>query len=396
MLLTVIGTVLLSDPVFDYEFGIILVFYIEIRKIIVYNNRNQQEGNHVRMIQKILAFLLAVASIFGGVFHSGQTVMKPFVFDITLDAATVEICTQIKEHCGLDIERIVTNLPDVNEPARFVNRVFSLDADAFRETMNEIGNEYFAQKNIAMGFICCFLGAYLKGFEKCDITLEPTGSFPGEYEFMLNVLYVNGETERVRTGVFYDPQTGEFHGRDDQGMASVGYNFNLQEMLVYAPINCWMRDFGFCSGYDLFCYTTPFFRYKTRRFMFDYQGKEWMIQIWKGRYIIADGAEVGLYNRPQEKAGTYYNCADDDELLNISFSLYHGDELLFSRAEQKHWWANGFKLMRHPCEAKDLTLTCTIEMKDEEMLQAFCDALERNPWHDVTYSTDGLKVSVKW
>lgn len=52
--------------------------------------------------------------------------------------------------------------------------------------------------------------------------------------------------------------------------------------------------------------------------------------------------------------------------------------------------------MRHPCEAKDLTLTFTVEMKDEEMLRAFCDALERNLWHDVTYSTDGLKVSVTW
>ena len=96
------------------------------------------------------------------------------------------------------------------------------------------------------------------------------------------------------------------------------------------------------------------------------------------------------------KNATSYNCAGDDELLNISFSLYHGDELLFSCAEQKHWWANGFKLIRHPCEAKDLTLTFTAEMKDENMLQAFCGALERNLWHDVTYSTDGLKVSVTW
>lgn len=348
------------------------------------------------MLQRIIAFFLSVVSLLGGVPGSGRALMKPCVFDVTIDAATEEICTEIKEHCGLDIEKLVTNLPDVNEPVRLVNRVFSLDTAAFRKTMNEIRDDYYAQDNRTMGLICYFLGAYLSGFEKCDITLEPTERFDGEYEFVLNVLYTDGDTEQIWTGAFYDPHTGEFHGRTDQGMASLGFNFNLRKMLVYAPIHCWMRDFGFCFGYDLFCYTTPFFRYKTRRFKFDYQGKEWMIQVWKGRYIIADGAEIGLYNRPREKAGTYYDCAGDDELLDISFSLYRGDELLFSRAAQKHWWSNGFKLMRHPCEAKDLTLTFTVEMKDEEMLQAFYDALERNLWHDVTYSTDGLKVTVTW
>ena len=112
---------------------------------------------------------LSVVSLLGGVFHSGQAMMKPRAFDVTLDAATVEICTQIKEHCGLDIEKLVTNLPDVNEPVRLINRAFSLDAAAFRKMMNEIRDEYYAQDNRTMGLICYFLGAYLSGFEKCDI-----------------------------------------------------------------------------------------------------------------------------------------------------------------------------------------------------------------------------------
>ena len=348
------------------------------------------------MIQNVIAILLSVVTAFGGLFGSGRAMMKPFVFDVTLDAATEEICTEIKDYCGLDLEKLVTNLPDLNEPVRLVNRVFSLDTAAFRKKMNGMRDEAYAQGNRSQGLLYYFLGAYLSGFEKCDITLEPSSSFPGEYEFVLNVLYTDGETEQIWSGAFYDPQTGEVHGRSDQGLATMGFNFNLPQMLVYATVNCWMRDFGFCFGYDLFCYATPFFKYQTRRFKFDYQGKEWMIQVWKGRYILANGAEIGLYNRDKGQVGTYYDCAGDDELLNMSFSLYHGDELLFSRAEQKHWWANGFKLMRRPYEANDLTLAFTIEMKDEEMLQAFCSALERNLWHDVTYSTDGLTVSVVW
>lgn len=321
--------------------------------------------------------------------------MEKRVFDVTIDAATKEICDRINDHCGLDIEKIVTNLPDLNKPVHIVNRVFHIDTVAFRERMYGLRDEYYAQNDRPMGLLCYFLGAYLSGFESCDITLEPTDRFPGEYEFILNITYTQG-TEKLYTGTFYDPATGEFHGRTDKGMSDIGFDFDLEEMLVYATVNCWMRDFGFCFGYDLFCYLTPFFRYRTRRFKFDYRGKEWMIQIWKGRYIIADGAEVGLYNRSPEKFGTYYDCASDDELLDMSFSLYHGDELLFSRDGQKHWWANGFKLMPKPCPADELTLAFTIEMKDEEMLEAFRGALERSPYRDFTYSADGLKVSVTW
>ncbi len=348
------------------------------------------------MLQQITAFLLSILTLFSGLFGSGRALMKPLVFDVTLDDATQAICDEIKDYCGLDIELLVTNLPDVNEPVRLVNRTFHLDTAALRSKMNELRDNFYQQGDRPMGLLCYFLGAYLSGFEKCDITLEPTESFPGEYEFVLNVLYTDGEVEKVWTGAFFDPQAGEFHGRNDQGLATMGFNFSLPEMLVYATVHCWMRDFGFCFGYDLFCYTTPFFNYRTRRFKFEYEGREWMIQIWKGRYLLANGAEVGLYNRDRGRIGTYYDCAADDELLSMSFSLYHGDELLFSRAEQKHWWANGFKLTPRPCSPGDLTMKFTIEMKDEDMLKAFCEALEQNAHHDFAYSTDGLKVSVCW
>ena len=347
------------------------------------------------MLQKFFAILLSIVTALSGLTGSGRAMMDRRVFEVTLDDATQEICDRIKAECGLDIEQIATNLPNLNEPVHLVNRTFHIDTVAFRDKMYGIRDQYNAQGNRPMALVFYFFGAYLSGFTKCDITLEPSGEFPGEYEFVLNIFFEEG-TERLWSGAFYNPETGEFHGRNDQGMATIGFNFNLTDMLVYATVNCWMRDFGFCFWYDLFCYTTPFFKYRTRRFKFDYQGKEWMIQVWKGRYVITDGAEVGLYNRDKARNGTFYDCAGDDELLNMSFSLYHGDELLFSRAEQKHWWVNGFKLMRRPYAADELTLRFAIEMKDEDMLRAFCQALERNPYHDYTYTTDGLTVSIVW
>ncbi|HBL41038.1 MAG TPA: hypothetical protein DDY98_05500 [Ruminococcaceae bacterium] len=350
----------------------------------------------ITMFQRITSLLLSLATLFSGLFGSGRAMMQNRAFDIALDTSTKEICDRIKAESDLDIEKMVTNLPDVNTPIKIVNTVFHIDTVAFRSKMYEIRDSYSQQHNDAMALLFYLIGAYFSGFERCDITLEPCGeSQPNLYEFALNIYYVDG-SEKLMTGAYYNAVTGEFFGNNQQGMANLGFDFNLNDMMVYAPINCWMRNFGFCLEYDLFCYTTPFFYYRTRRFKFDYAGKEWMIQIWKGKYLLANGAEVGVYNRDESKVGTYYDCASNDDLLKLSLDLYHGDELIFSRAEESHWWANGFKLMRNAYSADELTMKFTVEMKDAEMLQAFCKALDKNIYHDVTYSADGLKVMLTW
>jgi hypothetical protein len=121
-----------------------------------------------------------------------------------------------------------------------------------------------------------------------------------------------------------------------------------------------------------------------------------MIQAWKGMYVAANGAEIGVYNRTPGVIGTYYNCAGDEDMLNMGFDLYHDDELLFSRPESRHWWVNGFQLSKELYFADELTLKFTVEMKDEDMLAAFTRAVDREIHRDVKYSVDGLKVCLVW
>jgi hypothetical protein len=136
--------------------------------------------------------------------------------------------------------------------------------------------------------------------------------------------------------------------------------------------------------------------YNTRRFKFDYDGLEWMVQIWKGNYLIANGAEVGLYNREPGKIGTYYDCAKDDRMIPMSMQLYAGDELLVEQEEQLHWWINGFRINGVHYPVSSLTLFFTFEMPNEEILNAFCKAIDKNIRKDVNYKVDGLKVIVAW
>jgi hypothetical protein len=136
--------------------------------------------------------------------------------------------------------------------------------------------------------------------------------------------------------------------------------------------------------------------YVTRRFKFSCGDRDWMIQIWKGSYLFTNGGEVGLYNREKGKVGTYYDSAGDEDMLVMSLTVLHGEETIVSRPAQRHWWVDGFRLQKDIYAPYSLTLRASIEMKDEQMRDAFCKAIDRNYRHDVTYTTDGLTVYLEW
>lgn len=346
------------------------------------------------LLKKLIAVILSVIVIPSGIGQPVASLLAPKPFEVTVDDATKEILDNIKNNSELDIEKIITNLPDLNTPARIANAVIPFDTEEFRNQVYAKRDEYYDQGDGLRGSLYYLLGAYFSVFKSCHIVLEDMGN--GTYEFVLEIEYEDGFSERLYSGTLYNPETGEFFGPSGKGLTDTGFNFDMKNMVVYAVLDCWMRDFGFCAEYDLFCYMTPFFAYHTRRFKFDYAGKEWMVQVWKGRYVIANGAEVGVYNRAPEKFGSYYDCAENEDMLNMSLSVFHGDELLLNREEQEHWWINGFRLSQNIYSAKDLTIRFTMEMKDEAMLKAFTDAVDNNMYHDVSYTVDGLKVNLEW
>ena len=216
------------------------------------------------------------------------------------------------------------------------------------------------------------------------------------YEVYLRITVKDGGVEEFGTGMLINTETQTLYGRDGNGFLGIGFNLDYGDLLVYTMVNVWMRDFGFMLFYDIFSYITPMFFYNTRRIKFDYDGLEWMVQIWKGNYIVSNGAEVGIYTREPGSFGTYYNCANDEQMMNMSMKLYHGDELILERTEQPHWWLTGFKISNVLYPAHTQTLDFTIEMKDEAMLEAFCNAIDNHYRQDMEYTVDGLKVNVIW
>jgi len=317
----------------------------------------------------------------------------PKHLDVTVDEDVIAVCTAISDQSALDVYALLTNLPDLSDPARIAGQVLQLDVAEYRAKMYEARDKYYSEGNAAMANLCWLLGAYMSSIESANVRLEPKDDY---YQIALDVTYGDGSVEVFYPEIYINPETGECFGPHDKGMMNIGFNCNAYEAVVYAPMYCWMRNFGFCIEYDMLCYTLPIYCYNTRRFKFEYDNRDWMIQIWKGNYLITNGGEVGIYNREKGKFGSYYDVVDDEEMLPMSLQIRHDEEVLVDMPEQPHWWVNGFKLGHRLYSPHTLQMTFTIEMPDEEMLKAFTEAIDKNVFHDVTYTVDGLKVTAEW
>lgn len=200
---------------------------------------------------------------------------------------------------------------------------------------------------------------------------------------------VSSELVSIYGDFWYDPATGRVTNKDGSGL--LGFSYDATENVFYASLNSWQRNFGYTYIYD---YAAPFgvIWYDTSRIFFNYDNKEWMIQLWKGQYgWVLIGCEIGLYYRDfddgsflvDDKGRKYFKCADDDMLIKMSLSLYRDGRLLFARKQQYSWWLTGFVpgMLENWGFTYDspqsLTVDSMLTFKDEEMMDAFIEGLKK-------------------
>ena len=186
----------------------------------------------------------------------------------------------------------------------------------------------------------------------------------------------------------------------------------------YYTVNegAWQTNFGFGRIYDL---ASPYIllEYDYVRVFFTYEGKDWMLQMWKGQYgLIFYGGEVGIYNREQSENGisewAMYNCPGEDDWLSMEMTLWH--EQLdgtwvreFTREYDKYWWCTGFKngTLRQQEPADELRLEGRITFKDAEMARIVADGLKECGFGAVSSKdavgldqiyVDGADIYYKW
>ncbi len=236
---------------------------------------------------------------------------------------------------------------------------------------------------------------YLKlGINDTKVYLKDTDK-PDVDEFYLNYTNNAGETFDQGLGAYYNSVTGEVTGfNPEAGIFDLGFNYNAHSKILYATNGCWQRQFGFTPIYDLISKIA--FDYTTERIFFDYGGKEWMVQIWKGNYAfdIFVGGEVGLYNRPEGSLGMFYNCAALDEMVPMSVRIYDSKREYLNRDEYLTWWATGFVMADPVDDPKSLSMDFTIDFQNKEMCDAFEKAIAEKDFSKC--EREGTKMIITW
>ena len=249
------------------------------------------------------------------------------------------------------------------------------------------------ENTMVSGVVKDFLLLVSDGVYEMYIYLIPAAE-EGVYIFCCSYIDNYGNEIVRETKTYYDKNTGRVYGSDGRGMLGIGFDYETDSYLVTTPVYAWQRDFGFTVFYDYFG-ELGFMKTDTVRVKFEYAGKDWMFQFWKGNYTfgLLNGAEIGIYNK-ESKISPMYDCASDEEMLNMSMKVYYNDELLFEREETRHWWICGLKF-GPSVPPEEILVNGTIEFEDGEMMNKFMEAAKEFE-DEMIVSADGMKVNVIW
>lgn len=180
----------------------------------------------------------------------------------------------------------------------------------------------------------------------------------------------------------------------DELVYPFGYRFHCDHGFFSSTVDAPQRRAGYAWLYD---YMAPRFQmvFDSLPVYFDYRGRTWLIEFWKGQYGINTGAEIGVYHADgiipeSDYKTTWFACAEDHEMLDCSFQLCKcGNECICN--SDRHWWLTAFLV---GCFSKPsaLTMESCISFPNREMLCAFVNGLKRTGYPEDCISVRGLTV----
>ncbi len=158
-----------------------------------------------------------------------------------------------------------------------------------------------------------------------------------------------------------------------------GYRYLPSQDIFTSRIDAWQRDFGYhaffnraASYFGMIIDCLPV--------CFNYRGRTWMIEFWKGQYGINTGCEIGVYYadrilEEKERDHTLFQCVDDEDMLKLSLSLFDKKGCIAQLCD-RHWWLTAFDpgCFNQP---SDLTLQASVTLHSHEMAAAFAQELKK-------------------
>lgn len=349
------------------------------------------EGKDHLTTAQFFAFVDKINAMFKNVF--GFNIINENKIKIEVNGVMNDIFTEwtIKSGGTLDVIKIANCLPNFTDGSDKVCDLLNINVDVLAPMFKEKANEFYAQGKTLQGLFFDFARMYLLQIDHMSIDADQNKKDPTIYNVFIVIYYKNGKSEKIKSDFIYDTNTHELKRKNERGV--LGFNIDADDYTIYAIKNTWQRYFGFCITYDILANLTVY-DYDTKRIYLTYGGKDWLFQIWKGIYFIANGAEIGIYNRPEQQIKTtVFQCAPDEDMMVMSLELYQGNRRIFYREPQLHWWVIGFSIEEKVYDAKYLTAKGTIEFPNEEFAELFVSRAKKK---GLEVSREGVNVAWTW
>lgn len=176
--------------------------------------------------------------------------------------------------------------------------------------------------------------------------------------------------------------------------APLGYCFRCDAGFFSSRLDAWQKQAGYTWLYD---YMAPRFHmvFDSLPVYFDYRGRTWLIEFWKGQYGISTGAEIGVYHtgaliEEKDYKSAWFSCAGETEMPDCSLLLcHHETDCVYTYG--RHWWLTAF-LPGCFSVPSSLSIKACIRFPEKEMLQAFVEGLKRAGRPEDSFSVRDLCV----
>lgn len=169
----------------------------------------------------------------------------------------------------------------------------------------------------------------------------------------------------------------------DELLSPFGYCYISPQDIISSRTDAWQRNFGYTALFDKAASYTGMIL-DCLPVYFNYQGRTWLIEFWKGQYGINTGCEIGIYYaerilKKEEYTHALFQCADNDNMQGLGFTLSR-DAKAIVELNAEHWWLTAFLpgLFSAP---SDLFMHICITLQSREMAEAFVNGLINAGYH---------------
>ncbi|MDR2524872.1 MAG: DUF4474 domain-containing protein [Oscillospiraceae bacterium] len=342
-------------------------------------------------LQNILDKNAKIKRITFGVYPADRMVMT---YDETLDKIFDDLAAA---GGGFDARDIIAGLPDMHYYNRWIYDLLEEQIVAAQASLVAKADAAYAQGDVVMMFVNRLTGVMLGMPKQLHVRADLMEN--GYYDIILEITDQNGTKSDLGTQIWYDAEEGLLFHKDDVGFCYTGFDIDVDDAEIWsATNNPLQRSLGYSKLYDDLFLQSRAINVTTVRLKFPYRGQDWLLQLWKGRYFISNGGEVGLYHKEKSDISGFYACASDDERIPMTLTLTTDDGLLLiDRPATLHWWMTGFVLRDRYYTPERMTLETTLTVPDDEMLAGIRAALETEKAKGVLdYSISGRDISIKW